>query len=204
MRRPGAKIPDESFLAVQFGPQLQDLLFPHQIHRQRARDEERDFSRLLGPGVLGIVLKDEGVAGFVEFDEFAAQRRIWRHVTVFKVVHLSLGERILVEELKYAEWLAAHCQNIHCFVVIALNDLDDLRGAAYPNNTLGKRQQNAKLGFFLQATIEHLQIARLEDVQGKVCAGEKNDVQGEERYPFRPHSSKSNDTRRERFVIAES
>src|SRR4029077_9992686 len=159
-------------------------------------DKERDLGRLLGVGVLWIIVKDERVAGFVEVNEFAAQSRIWRRVPVFEVIHVSLGERILLEELNDTEWLAAHRQNVHCFVVIALNDLDDLRGAPHPNNTLGKRQENAKLRLFLQAAAHHFEIARLEDVQGKVRAGKKDDVQGKERNSIGPHCSSSNDTRR--------
>jgi hypothetical protein len=43
-------------------------------------------------------------------------------------------------------------------------------------NTFGYRQEYAELRFLLQAAAYHFQITRLEDVQGKVRAGEKNDV----------------------------
>src|SRR5208282_2405996 len=145
MRRPGAEIPDQAFLPVRFGAKLEDLLLPEQIHRQSACDDERELSRLSPGSVLRIILKNEGVAGFVEFDKLAAQRWIRGRVAVFEVIHVALGERILFEELDDAERLAADGQNVHCTVAMALDDFDDFRGAAYPGNALGERQKDAEL-----------------------------------------------------------
>ena len=78
---------------------------------------------------------------------------------------------------------------------MALNDFDNFRSAAYSSNAFRKRQENPKLGFFFQATVDHFEITRLEDMQRKVCAGEKNDVQWKERDTIRPHSAGSNHTR---------
>src|ERR1700723_379260 len=108
---------------------------------------------------------------------------------------MALGEGLLLEKLDDAEGFAANCQNVHRPVVVALNDFNNFRGAPYSSNAFGKRQKNAELGFFFQATVDHFEITRLEDVQGKVCAGEKNDVQRKERYSIGPHSACSNDTR---------
>src|SRR5580700_4100803 len=195
MRGPRAKIPDEAFLTIQFRAQLEDLLFPEQIHGQRAGNNERDMGGLLAVGVFGIVLKDEGVACCVELDKLAPQGWVGQRIPVFEIVDMALGEGILVEELDDAEGLAADRQDIHCLVVVALDDFDDLRSTAHASNALGERQENTKLGLLFQAPADHFKITRLEDVQRKVSAGEKDDVQWKERNTIGPHCSSSNHTR---------
>src|SRR6476646_10316816 len=109
---------------------------------------------------------------------------------------MSLGEWLFVEELDDAKAFAAHRQDGHGFVLIAFDHFNNFRRAPYAYNALRECQENAELGFFLQAAADHFEIARLKDVQGKVCAGEKDDVQWKERNPIGPHSARLNDTRR--------
>src|SRR5580704_2363247 len=200
MRRPDAKIPDEALLPVRFGAQFEYLLLPEQIHRQSAGDKKRKLSGLASIGVLGIVLKDQRVARLVEFDKLAAQGHIRRNVAIFEVVHMAFRERLFLDELDDAKRLAPDGQDVHRSVRVALDNFNNFRGAAHACNSLRKRQQYAKLALFFQAAFHHLKITRLEDVQGKVCAGEKYDVQWEERYTIRPHSANPNHTRRRATV----
>src|SRR5580658_3296177 len=176
MRRPGAEIPDEALLPVRFRPKFENLLFPEQIHGQAARDNERNLAGLVAVGVLGIVLKDESVASFVKLDQLTAQGWVGGRVAVLEVIDLSLGEWILLKKLYDTEGFAADGQYIHRMVVMALRDFNDLRCTAHPSNSFRERQENPELRFFLQTTVHHFEITRLEDVQGKVRAGEKNDV----------------------------
>src|SRR5271168_1906005 len=145
MRRPRAKIPDEPLLSVRFRPKFENLLFPEQIHRQGARDSERNLGDLAAVGVFGIVLKDESVASLVKLHKLAAQGWVRASVAVLEVIHLSLGQRILLEEFDDAEWLAADGQYIHRIVVVALHDLNDLRCTAHSSDPLGQRQENPEL-----------------------------------------------------------
>src|SRR5579863_4057279 len=195
MRRPGAKIPDQALLSVRFRAQFEDLLLPEQIHRQTAGNKERKPRGLSSIGVFGIVLEDQRMASFVEFDKLAPQGHIRRSVAIFQIVHMPFRERLFLVELDDAKRLAPDGQDVHRSVRVALDDFDNLRGAAHACNSLRKRQQHAELALFFQAAFHHLKITRLEDVQGKVCAGEKYDVQWKERYTIRPHSANSNHTR---------
>src|SRR5580704_11812375 len=176
MRRPRAEIPDEALLPFRFRPKFEYLLLPEHIHRQGTCDDERNLRVRVAVGVLRIVLKDKSVASFVEPNKFAAHRRVGSRFAVFEIFDQTLSQRILVEKLDNVEWLAPDCQNIQGLVIVALHDFDDLRSAPYPGNPFGYRQQHAELRFFLQAAAYHFEITRLEDMQGKVRAGEKNDV----------------------------
>jgi hypothetical protein len=59
---------------------------------------------------------------------------------------------------------------------MAVDDFDDLRRATYARDPIRERQENTEPGFFFQTAVDHFDITRLEDVQGKVRAGEKDDV----------------------------
>src|SRR5271155_4215872 len=107
MRRPLAEIPDEALLPFRFRPKFEYLLLPEQIHRQGSRDDERNLRGLVALGVFGIVLKDKSVASLVKPYKFAAHRRGGRRLAGLEINDDSLGERVLVEELDNAEWLAA-------------------------------------------------------------------------------------------------
>src|SRR6202021_3639111 len=97
MRGPRAEMSDETLLAVRFRAQLQDLLLQEQVHGERSCDNEREWRGLLTVGVLRIVLKDQCVAGFVEFDEFSSKRGVGRRVAVFEVAHGAFCEGVLLE-----------------------------------------------------------------------------------------------------------
>jgi hypothetical protein len=116
------------------------------------------------------------VASLVELDKLAAHGGVGRCLAVFEVIHMAFGEGILLEEFDHAERVAADGQDVHGVVVIGLDDFDDFSGAAHAGDALRKCQEHAEDGPALQATVDHIDITRLEDVQGKVCAGEKDDV----------------------------
>ena len=77
-------------------------------------------------------------------------------------------------------------------------DFDNFSGAAHVHDTFRMREQHAELRLIIEAPLDHLTVAWLENVQGKIRAGEKNDVQGKERNPFRPHRSQTKSYQRTR------
>jgi hypothetical protein len=195
MRGPLTKIRYQAFLAVRLGAQLKNMLLPHQVHGQSAGDEIREF---VGRGVLeilGIVVEDERVAGFVEFDEFALHGRAAGSFAVFQIIHAACEKRLALKEVQHAEGRAANGEDVHAAVVVTLYDVENFSGAADVSEAIGQRKEHPEFGMILDAGFDHLAVARFENVQGEFRAGEKDDVQGEKRNAIRPHGPRSNDTR---------
>ena len=191
MRRPLAKIRYETLLALGFIAQLKDLLFPEKLHGEGVGNEVREILGVRTFEVFRIVVEDERVASFKKLDELALDAGIQAGVAVFEVVDVAFEERILLEKLDDAKGSAADSDNVYAAVVVALDDVADFRGAADAGDALGKSEEHAEFGFFLEAVFDHLAVARLENVQGEFCAGKKDDVQRKERNAFRAHGSQS-------------
>src|SRR5258708_25806399 len=191
MRRPLPEVRHKALLAVCFGAQLQDLLFPEQIHGKRTSHEVRQILWGAVFYIFWIVAEDQRMAAFVELNEFASHTRIRRHLRVFEIIHFAFQERVLVEQLDHAKGRAAHCQNIHSSIGIPFHHLDNFRCASHVHDALREREQHAELRLIIETSPRHLTVAWFENVQRKVRAGEKNDVEGKERNPFRPHRSQT-------------
>src|SRR5580692_3585938 len=187
MRRPVLEIPKQAELPLGFGTQLQDLLFPEQIDGKSGGDGVGK-QVLWGVGeVLGNFGEEQGVAGLVEIDELLSLWGIGRKIVIFEEVDGALEQRILGEKLQNAEGVAADGDDVHAAVFKLLDDFEDLRGTANADDTVLHGEEHAKGRLGIEAFANHTAVARLENVQGKLFAGEKNDVQGEERYAIRPH-----------------
>ena len=87
------------------------------------------------------------------------------------------------------EWRAAGSENIHAAVIVTLHDSRDFRGAADARQTFGHGKQHTEFRFLREAIIGHGAVTRLKNVQGKLRAGEKDDVQRKKRNAFWPHGS---------------
>jgi hypothetical protein len=189
MRSPLAKVRDEALLAVGFRAQLENPLLPEEIEGERIGHAVGEIVRLPAFHILRIIAEDQSVAGLIEFDEFAANPGIGSGVAVVEVVDESLEKRLLVQEADDAKGGSANGENVHASVVIAFDDLDDFGGTANVGNAIGRSQQHSEFGFLLQAVSNHGAIAGLENVQRKVSAGKKNDVQRKKRDAIWPHRS---------------
>ena|SRR5580704_10978790 len=176
MRRPVLEIPKQAELPLGFGTQLEDLLFPEEIDGKCGGDGVGK-QVLWGVGeVLGNFGEEQGVAGFVEIDELLSFWRIGDKIVIFEEIDGALEQRILGEEFEDAEGGAADGDDVHASVFELLNDFEDFRGTANADDTVLHGEEHAKGRLGIEAFADHAAIARFENVQGKLFAGEKNDV----------------------------
>ena len=187
MRRPVLEIPKQAELPLGFGTQLEDLLFPEEIDGKCGGDGVGK-QVLWGVGeVLGNFGEEQGVAGFVEIDELLSFWRIGDEFVILEEIDGALEQRILREEFQDAEGRAADGDDVHASVFKLLDDFEDFGGATDADDAVLHGEEHAKGRLGIEAFADHAAIARFKNVQGKLFAGEKNDVQGEERYAIRPH-----------------
>jgi hypothetical protein len=119
------------------------------------------------------------VTGFVDFSEFFACFRDGGGGAVFEIVDCAFEERVLVKEFDDSKRDAANCEDVHATILVSLYDFKDFCGAADPGDTVVEGEEHTEFGFVFEAIADHLSVARLENMQGKVSAGEKNDVKRE-------------------------
>src|SRR5271165_3464706 len=189
MRGPFAKVREQPFLALLFGAEFQDLLFPQKIKRQGRGDGVRQPPERLGFNISWQAGEQQGVAGLVEFDQLALLWTIHRGLAIVKVIHQAVQKRLVFEKLNDPEGIPADGDNIHAAIVMGLDDFQNFRCAADPYDTIGQRQQHSKRLTQVYAFTHHAAIARLENVQGELLVWKKDDVEGKKRNAFRPHSS---------------
>jgi hypothetical protein len=130
------------------------------------------------------------VAGFIEFDEFPLHARAAGRFTVFQIVDAACEKRLSLKEVQHAERSASDGDDVHATVVVAFYHVKDFRGAAHVSEAIGKRKEQAEFRLFLDTSLHHLPIARLENMQGEFRAGKEDDVQGKKRNAIRPHGSR--------------
>jgi hypothetical protein len=133
----------------------------------------------------------EGVTGLIKLDQLLAFPRCDGGIigVVFEVVNVTLEKRIFGEEIHNAEQIAAHGDNVHAPVFVTLDDFENFGRAAHADYPIREGKKHAEGRFGVEALADHSPIARLENVQGELFAGEKYDVKREERNAFRPHGS---------------
>src|SRR5713101_1064326 len=198
MRRPLAEIRHQALLAVRLRAKLENLLLPQEFDGERGGNEiGKQFGRRAFE-ILGIIVVDQRVAGFVQFHEFALNARICGSFAVLKIICLAFEERILCGQLEHAKGSAANGKDIHPAVAVALHHIKYFGSATDARDTVGKREKHAERGFLLETGFYHLAVTRLENVQRQVGAGEKDDVQRKKRNAFRPHGSQNKSYQRER------
>src|SRR5215831_15115974 len=189
MRRPLAKISHEPLLPGFFRSQFEDLLFPQEIHRESACNAERKLLCRHALKIFRIVLEKESVAGLIKLDELPFGHRMPRTTAIFEVIHLSLQQRMLLKQLHHAEGSAAHGDNVHTPVGVALHHFQDFRRTTHMRHSFWQREKHAEFRFFLKAILDHLFVSRLKNMQGEGSAGEENDVQRKKRNALWPHDS---------------
>src|SRR5579863_4508129 len=172
MRRPLSKVRNQAFLAVGLGAQLQDLLLPEQFERKLSCDHIRKLFGNSTVQISRIVVKDQRVAGFVEADQLALDLGAHRPFAVFEIIDLAFEQGILLKKFDNAKWSSSYGQDVHATVSVAPKEFKDFGGAADMRNSTRSVEHHAEFGFFIQAGFHHFPVTRLEDVQGKVCAGE--------------------------------
>jgi hypothetical protein len=185
MRRPVAKVRRQTFLALRFGAEFEELLLPQEIERKRRGD---GVSKLMGRDsveILGHTSEEKGMAGFIKLDELTGDRRGYNVVDVFQVVDMTLKQGIVREEFNNTERFAANGDDIHAAVFVMLDDFQDFHRAADANDAVWKGQQHAEGRFRVEAFADHLAVARLKNVKRELFAWEKHDVQGKERNAIR-------------------
>ncbi len=111
-----------------------------------------------------------------KLDELPLDARIAGILSIIKVVHLAMEERIFREQFDDAEWRAAGSENIHAAVIVTLHDSRDFRGAADARQALGQGEKHTELGFFFNTGFHHFAVTRFENMQRKLRAGKENDV----------------------------
>src|SRR2546427_10014600 len=191
MRRPLAEIPHQALLAVRLRAKLENLLLPQEFEGERGGNEiGKQFGRRAFE-ILGIIVVDQRVAGFVQLHEFALNARICGSFAVLKVIYLAFEERILRGQFEHAKGSAANGKNIHSAVAVALHHIEYFGSAADARDTVGKREKHAERRLLRETGFCHLAVRRLENVQRKVGAGENDDVQRKTRNAFRPHGSQN-------------
>ena len=133
----------------------------------------------------------ESVTGLVKLDQLLAFPRCRGGIigVVFEVVNVTLEKRIFGEEIHNAERTAAHGDDVHAPVFVTLDDFKNFGRAAHADYPIREGKEHAEGCFGVEALADHSAVARLENVQGELFAGEKYDVKREERNAFRPHGS---------------
>src|SRR4029077_3409361 len=95
MRRPLPQVSYQPLLPVSFRAELQNLLFPQEIERQRACDDKGQEFRGFTFYISGIVLKDKGVTNFVEAHQLTLRARVGAMLTVIEEVDISFQELVV-------------------------------------------------------------------------------------------------------------
>ena len=131
------------------------------------------------------------MTGLEEFDEFALDAGIGGLFAILEVIHLAFEERVVLEKIEDAEWGAADGEDVYAAVAVALDDVEDFRGAADARQTFGHGKQHAEFGFLREAIFHHGAVTRLKNVQGKIRPGKEDDVQRKKRNAFWPHGSQT-------------
>src|SRR5580704_4832693 len=181
MRGPIAKVREQAFLAIRFGAELQDLLFPQEIDGQARSDS---VGESLARGFVQIawnIREEKGVAGFVEFDQLFFLCRVEGRVSVLQVIDLPFEQRIFGKQVYDAKWHTADGNDVYATVIVALRGFQNFGGAANADDTLFQSQEHAERNVLIEALAYHAAVARFENVQRKLLAGEKNDVQRKKR-----------------------
>src|SRR5438309_4178167 len=115
MRSPLSQVRDEALLTLGFGAQFQNTLLPEQVHRELGGDS---IGKLYSRDSVGfvdiarIVVKNQRVASFVEFNQLARNKGIQRCRTVFEKIHCAPHEWFFCEELNDPERFTADGQNV--------------------------------------------------------------------------------------------
>src|SRR5271165_4124604 len=119
MRRPVSEVREEAQLTISLGAELEELLLAEQVHGKSGGD---GIGKLLGGNlieVFGQVREEDGMAGFVEFDELLLAASGCGEFAVFEVVDLAFEKGIIVEEFGDTENIAADGDDIHAAVFVA-------------------------------------------------------------------------------------
>src|SRR6266404_6314893 len=197
MRRPVAKVREEALLAFGFGAQLKNALFPEQIHGEFGGDDVGELLVRVGSSnVARVVAEDQRMASLIEFGEGFACLLGWSGVAIIEVVNAAFEERVYREEFDDTEGSAADREDVHAAVVVTFNDFQNFGGAAGAGNSVREGEKHAEFGLVVEAIADHFAVARLENVQRKVSAGKKNDVQRKQRNAIRPHGFVQEDSSR--------
>ena len=134
--------------------------------------------------ILRIVVEDECVAGLEEFNKFALEAGTGGGFAIFEIIHLAFEERVFLEKIENAEWGAADGEDVHPVVVVAFYDGADFRGAANASQTICQGKKHAKFRFLRHAVFHHGTVTGLKNVQRKLRAWKKDEVQREKRNAF--------------------
>src|SRR5579863_8898059 len=164
MRGPLAKIPEQSILAFRFGAKLENLLFPEQINGEGGGD---GVSESFAGNFLDIrrqTVKEQGVTGFVYFDQLAKGARFERRIAILEIVDTTFQKRVLGYEFNNTEGISADGDDVHAAVGIMLEDFQYLGGAANARDAVVHGQEHAEGGFGVEAFADHATVARLENV----------------------------------------
>src|SRR5208283_528002 len=187
MRRPVTEIPQQPLAALGFRAQLEDLLFPKQIEGQGTGDNVGE--RFLGRfgDVAGQAVEEQRVASLIDFDELAFLLWLNGGFAIFEIVDLAFEKGILREKLHNAEDIPTDSNDVHPAIRIAFDDFQNLGGAANFGDAVIHGEQHSEGRAGVEAVAHHAAVAGLENVQGKLFAGEKYDVQRKERYAIGSH-----------------
>ncbi len=135
------------------------------------------------------------MAGFVEFDETGLLGGVGSGVTIFKVVDVAVKERIFGKEFDDAEGFAANSDDVHAAVFVSLDEFQDFGGAADVDDTFRNGEEQAEGRIVVETLADHAPVPRFKNVQGELFAGEKNDVEREERNAIGGHGFRRNDSK---------
>src|SRR5580700_7118678 len=151
MRRPVLEIPNQTELALGFGTQLEDLLFPEEINGKCGGDGVgKQVLRGVGE-VLGNFGEEQGVAGFVKIDKLLSFWGIGDEIVIFEEIDGALEQRVLGKELYNAERGAADGDDVHASVFKLLDDFEDFSGTANADDTVLHGEEHAKGRFGIEA-----------------------------------------------------
>ena len=118
---------------------------------------------------------------FVEIIKFAANAGTNRRGTIIEKVHFAAQQRFVVKEFDDAKRRTAHAEDVVAAVGAALGDFQNFRCAARASDSVRKSEQHSKRRLRIEAFADHLTIARLKNVQRKISAGEKNNIERKQR-----------------------
>jgi len=94
---------------------------------------------------------------------------------------VAFQKRVFGDDFHHTKGSAADSENVHAAIFVAFYDVDNFGGAADSRDTLRKRKKHAEFRLFFETVFHHFAVTRLENMQGKVCAGKKDDVQRKQR-----------------------
>src|SRR6516165_4661517 len=191
MRGPLAEIPEQAILAFGLGAQFENLLFPQQIEWKGSGNCKGEFFVAEVVEIFRHAGVEESVTGLVKLDQLLAFPRRGGTIIeiVLEVIHVTFQKRVFRDQIHDAERATADSDNVHATVLVTLDDFEDFRRTSHENHSIRKGKEHAEGRFGVKALADHTSIAGLENVQGKLFAGEKYDVKREERNAFRPHGS---------------